>query len=183
MGTNFGVVQPGSLYRSGRLSTRRLERLVHEHAIRTSVGLGALAEDDAREHRIREASRRLGVTRYRFNLLGRGTGNPNCYAAALKVLTDPAHQPALVHCAAGAQRTGACVILYRRLTQGWTVRQGYEEAMRFKHRPGGHGWRMLAYLADHADEILHAVRNDTWVEGHPVPDLQPVVAPSGAGPA
>jgi protein tyrosine phosphatase (PTP) superfamily phosphohydrolase (DUF442 family) len=40
-------------------------------------------------------------------------------ARFLRVATDPALRPVLVHCAQGADRTGACVAAYRLAVQGW----------------------------------------------------------------
>ena len=38
-----------------------------------------------------------------------GRANPNGYLTVLRILADPANQPALVHCAGGTERTGAAV--------------------------------------------------------------------------
>ncbi|HEX4591770.1 MAG TPA: hypothetical protein VH120_17670, partial [Gemmataceae bacterium] len=44
---NFSVVKPGVLYRSGQLSLAGLERIIHDHGIRTVVTLrDALVEGD-----------------------------------------------------------------------------------------------------------------------------------------
>ena len=36
---NFSVVKPGALYRSGQMSVSGLERIVHDHGIRTVITL------------------------------------------------------------------------------------------------------------------------------------------------
>ena len=46
---------------------------------------------------------------------------------ALRIMTDPAKRPLMVHCAHGADRTGALVALYRVVVQGWTKEQAVRE--------------------------------------------------------
>src|SRR5262245_9585355 len=46
---------------------------------------------------------------------------------ALRVMTDPANRPLIIHCQHGADRTGALVALYRVVVQGWTKEKAVEE--------------------------------------------------------
>jgi len=46
---------------------------------------------------------------------------------ALRVMTDPANRPLIIHCQHGADRTGALVALYRVVVQGWTKQKAVEE--------------------------------------------------------
>lgn len=66
----------------------------------------------------------------------------------LRIVTDPARQPVLVHCQHGADRTGTMCAIYRIVVQGWTK----EEAVR-EMREGGYGfheiWKNLpAWIAE-----------------------------------
>ncbi len=45
----------------------------------------------------------------------------------LKIATDPARSPVLVHCQHGADRTGTLVAIYRVVVQGWTKRAAIDE--------------------------------------------------------
>jgi len=45
----------------------------------------------------------------------------------LRAATDPANQPVLVHCAHGADRTGAAVAAWRIVVQGWPKEQAIRE--------------------------------------------------------
>lgn len=130
---NFGVVEAGQIYRSGRQTPAMMERLVREHGIRTIIDLGAFGLDTREEREAQRTAAALGVDRFRFTLQGDGTGDPNEYVAALRLMTDPARRPVLVHCAAGAQRTSGCVVLYRHIVQGKTVDQVFPEAFEFEH--------------------------------------------------
>lgn len=176
---NFGVVVPGQIYRSGELSTTMLRKVVEENGIRTIVDLGAFAEgsaDDRREQRTADA---LNVVRYRLPLNGDATGNPNYYVQALKLMTDPTKRPLLVHCNAGAERTGCTVILYRHLVEGKPIAEVFHEATEHRHNPGRNP-NLLLVLADWGDRIAQAFRNDTLIPGtEPVPELRPIPALSG----
>jgi len=53
---------------------------------------------------------------------------------ALRIMTAPENRPLLIHCAHGADRTGALVALYRVVVQGWTK----EHAVREMNKGGYH---------------------------------------------
>lgn len=180
---NFGIVEEGVLYRAGRLQPEMIRRVVGEHKIKTIIDLGADAPGSARDNAAAAAARELGVDRVRFNLLGDGSGNPNYYVEALRIMSDPARQPVLVQCGAGAQRTGAACILYRHAVQGKSIDEAYVEASKYRHDPGK-DWRMLAYLAEWNDEIEEAWREGRAIEGvEPVAiQLQPRAAEAPAAP-
>ena len=152
---NFGVVVPGEVYRSGELSERMLRRVIEEQGIRTVVDFGAWGEGASEDLREQAVADELNVQRYVMRLQGDAHGDPNHYVAALKIMTNPEKQPVLVHCAAGAQRTGAAIVLYRRVVDGWPYERAYEEAGEYKHR-AGRDWRLLTYLAEWADDIERA---------------------------
>lgn len=68
----------------------------------------------------------------------------------LRIATDPARQPVLVHCQHGADRTGTMCAIYRIVVQGWTK----EEAVR-EMTEGGYGfheiWQNLPAWIDELD--------------------------------
>ncbi|MBI4565553.1 MAG: tyrosine-protein phosphatase [Planctomycetes bacterium] len=145
---NFGVVESGTLFRSGQLTERMLRRVVGKHGLRTIVALNAGRSSGDMERRV---AAELNVERFEFALPGDGRGDPRAVAQALAVMSDPQRQPVLVHCATGAQRTGLAVLLYRHLVQGVPIEEAYPESFGFDHRP--EEWQMLAYVADHVEEI------------------------------
>ncbi|MBL0927545.1 MAG: tyrosine-protein phosphatase [Phycisphaerales bacterium] len=164
---NFGVVEAGQIYRSGRLTPETMEKVVRQNGIRTVVDLGAWKEGSPEDEAARAAAERNGAVRVRLpRLEGDGTGDPNSYVLALRMMADPSKRPVLVQCAAGAQRTGACVILYRHVVEGRPIAEVYPESFEHRHDPGDN-WKMLAYLADWAEPIARAFRGGGTVEGWP----------------
>ena len=167
---NFGVVEAGEIYRSGRLTPRMFRKKVGENEIKTVLDLGAYLPGSPEDLREQELSEELGAERYRFQLDGDGTGNPNCYVQALRLMSDPEAQPILIHCAAGAQRTGVLVLLYRHIIQGEDIAEAYPESFQYKHKPDE--WPLLAYVAQWNDEIAHSLRT-----GEPISGFEPVEYP------
>jgi protein tyrosine/serine phosphatase len=124
-----------------------------ERDIRTIIALNGRDEAVAAEH---ERARELGVDHLVFSMSGDGRGDPAEYARVVEIMADPARQPVLVHCAAGAQRTSVAVILYRHLIEGMPIAEAYPESFEYKHRPGQ--WELPAFLADTLPAIEEAYR-------------------------
>jgi len=173
---NFGVVEAGEIYRSVLLTPRMFRKVVGENNIKTVLDLGAYQPGSPEDLREQQLAEELGAERYRFQLDGDGTGNPNYYVQALRLMSDPEAQPILIHCAAGAQRTGVIVLLYRHIIQGQDFAQAYPESFQYKHKPDE--WPLLAYVAQWNDEIADSLRT-----GEPIPGFEPVEYPldSSAG--
>lgn len=160
---NFGVVEAGQIYRSGRLTTHTLEKVIRERGIKTVIDFGADAKGSPEDRAEQAVCDTKGLTRHRLDLNGDGTGDPNMYVAALRVLANPANHPVLLHCGAGAQRTSAAVILYRHLLQNKTITEAYPEAFAFGHQPRK-DFILPTYIADWITDIERSYRT-----GDPIP--------------
>lgn len=159
---NFGVVEEGKIYRSGRLEAPALRRAIEEHGLATVIDLGGWDSDAEEWQANQSVADELGVTRYAIHMSGDGRANPNGYVAVLRLLADPADHPVLVHCAAGTERTSAAIVLYRNLVQGELIQPAYEESFGYGHQAEDYEW--IAYLADWIDEIGQAWRGGGWIE-------------------
>ncbi len=167
---NFGVVEPGKIYRTGRLTEQTLARVTRDNAIKTIVDLGAYLPDSPQEKTEAAFAEHNGINRVVLRLYGDGTGNPNAYVQALRIITDPANQPVLVHCNAGSERTGVAVMLYRNIYQNVPLETAHAEAQTFKHNPGKNT-RLLPYVQRWRDPIAAALKS-----GSLIPDIAPADA-------
>ena len=118
------------------------------------------------------ACRRCGLAETRQQVVV-GRGNPNAYVEALRIITDPASQPVLVHCAAGAQRTSACIVLYRELVQGWPRERAMPEAYAHDHNPAKNP-HLTPYLDANEARIAEAFRagSGTLIPGQPKAEIR-----------
>ncbi len=171
----FHTVVEGQIYRSGKLTTAAMTKVVRQHDIRTVVDFGAYplgSKEDQLQQAIADS---LGTVRYRFDLHGDATGNPNAYIHALRLMTDPANHPILVHCGAGTERTGCVVILYRHLVEGVPVAEGYKEASSI-----GHSGRRNPHLMDVLNTWTDPI-TEAWASGGDVPGAEPLPTPAPVG--
>ncbi|MBK9129108.1 MAG: tyrosine-protein phosphatase [Phycisphaerales bacterium] len=124
----FTEVVPGKLYRSGAVTPAQLERLVAEPGIRRVISLlDPAAPQSVAE---REAAARLGLVWENVPLRGDGSSTPADRERILTLLTEPNAPPTLVHCAAGVNRTGLAIGLYRIHCQGWSYEAVLDEMRR-----------------------------------------------------
>jgi len=121
----FGVVEEGRLYRCGDIVPSELEHVTRTYGLRTVLSL--LNPDVPESIAERDAAQRLGLRWINVPLPGDGASTPEQRTQIKAVLLDPRAAPILVHCAAGANRTGLAVGIYRLHQNGWTVERVLEE--------------------------------------------------------
>lgn len=119
---NFSVVRANILYRSGQLRPEQLETVVRAHGIRTIVCLNPT--DQPAE---RALAQRLGLGYEEHAMPGSGLGEHAMFHRFLETVHDPEKRPVLVHCAAGAYRTGVAVATYRMFHEGWSLDDAINE--------------------------------------------------------
>lgn len=108
---NFHAVIPGELYRSAQPSESDLARYVHDYGIRTVVNLrGSNPGSDWYDHE-RSAVASLGITQLNFRMSARQDLD-QADAETLIGLLRSAEKPILIHCRAGADRSGLAAALY-----------------------------------------------------------------------
>ncbi|MDJ0976589.1 MAG: tyrosine-protein phosphatase, partial [Planctomycetota bacterium] len=108
---NFGIVENGFIYRSGQVHGDLIEDVLKEHHIRAVIDVSG---DTGRSHEAEQLAvvERMGLERTTVEGLdGHGLGPIESYATAFTALVEArrAGKPALVHCRAGSERTGALV--------------------------------------------------------------------------
>jgi len=150
---NFAEVVPGTLFRSGELKLADLEKVVAVHEIQTIVCLSG------RENSQIEAyARKQGLNLVGIQMRANRPPGPDRLGLALKIIsgqgfrrqdsswlledyvgpeTDPVKLPGpyLLHCQAGADRTGYVVAVYRICFEGWSPDSARMEMLRYYHLP------------------------------------------------
>jgi protein tyrosine phosphatase (PTP) superfamily phosphohydrolase (DUF442 family) len=171
----WGVVVPGAIYRSGQLSPALVEKTLDEHGIELVVSLCADEPDDAEHLAEQQAVVNLGIERRVYPLHGDGTGDITYYAQAISDLLESKRlgRPVLVHCAAGASRTGGVVAAYRMLVEGVDPADAWAEMTRYDWDPDDPD--PPRYLNENMAELCHLLVQMGVIED--VPDPLPMLAP------
>jgi len=167
----FGTVIEHSLYRSGRIHPSLLPKVVDQYGIDDIVSLTyppRSPDYQQLEHDLGTAHR---VRLHRFPLQGDGTGDPaNVVAAVIAIHEAIARgDQVLVQCAAGSERTGGVVYLYRTLVLGQSADAAYAELLRYGHRPARNP-KLEAFLNANMTYFANALS----AQGIPRPDATPL---------
>ncbi|RMF83106.1 MAG: hypothetical protein D6744_05315 [Planctomycetota bacterium] len=167
----FGTVAEGMIYRCGEVSPDQLARL-HERLNLHSV-LSLLNDSAPVTVAERAAAERLGLRWFNVPLTGDGASTPEDRARIRQIVLDPANYPLLVHCAAGANRTGLAIGIYRLHHDHWTLEQVLDEMRAYGFEDEPHHENLRAALAAEAvrtttnDERADEPRNQGTEGGRP----------------
>jgi protein-tyrosine phosphatase len=172
----FGVVEPGRIYRSGQISASIIHATLVRYDIQTVVSLQDYDANDSKHRAEREATEALGIRELHFPLRGDGSGGIRSYASALAEMAraDRDGAAVLVHCAAGTERTGATVAFYRILVQGRPASEAYRELQDGGWDPSDNP-QLLVYMNKHMDELAQLLVEMDVIDR--VPDPLPVMGP------
>lgn len=166
----WGIVEEGKIYRSGQLSRHLVKQVLEKHHIARVVDLTFDNPDDANHESELAAIAELGIERKLCPLDSDGTGDVHIYAQAVAAVAESARQgkPVLVHCVAGAQRTGGVVALYRLLVEGRSPALVLDEMRKYKYDPQ-RSPRLMEYLNAHIGEIAEDLVRAGTIEQVPSP--------------
>jgi len=116
---NFHTVVAGEFYRSAQPSAKQLQKYVAEHGIRTVINLRGEAEA-SRWYRDEVATtQELGIRHIDFGMSSSDTVTSEVADRLLDIMKT-APKPILIHCKAGADRSGIVSAIYGRAIAGWS---------------------------------------------------------------
>lgn len=170
----WGTVEEGKIYRSGQLSATLVRKMLKKHNIAVIVALTSEIPGDKYQEAEKRAAAELGIELLRYPLRGDGTGDINNYARAIAAIVDARKRgkAVLVHCAAGAQRTGGVIACYRMLVEKRTPSFAYNELLRYD-------WHdkpdqvLLRYINGNMGELAARLKQMGVIEQ--IPDPLPVI--------
>jgi len=177
---NWGVVEEGRVYRSGRIYRGIVKDVLAEHHVQVVVDLAGTDRGDPDFEPEREAARELGIEHVTFSdLNGYGLGSFEDYAQAFALLLEARrdHKPILVHCGGGSERTGAIFAWYRMLLHGWSGAEAWDEYLFYRAREPKSD-ELRTFVNAHFPEIVKRMRARGLIVK--VPDPLPVFGPAGA---
>lgn len=107
---NFHEVLPGQLYRSAQPSAAQISRYVHDYGIKTIVNLRGSSKASWYKDEIAETNG-LGINHIDFKMSSSKEISADETYRLIALLRD-APKPILIHCKAGADRTGLVSVIY-----------------------------------------------------------------------
>jgi undecaprenyl-diphosphatase len=111
---NFHEVIPGEIYRSAQLSAGSLENLAGKHGIETVISLRRPKPDQSWYTKEKATAESLGIQHHDIGM--DLTFSPRIdHLLELRDLLEDAPRPLLVHCRAGADRTGLAAVMTKLL--------------------------------------------------------------------
>ncbi|NSX90389.1 dual specificity protein phosphatase family protein [Agrobacterium tumefaciens] len=108
---NFHEVVAGQLYRSNQPSNEELVRYTRDHDIKTVINLRGPNESKAWYRDEVETARELGLRHIDFGMSASQELDMSRVNELVAIMRD-APKPILIHCKAGADRTGLATALY-----------------------------------------------------------------------
>ena len=150
----FGVVVDGQVYRSGRISAGLIKGVLEKYKIGVIVDLTGNSPKNIDQIAEQKAAADLGIVRHKLPLKGNGTGDIDNYVEAIKIIVQGQKdkKAVLVHCAAGAQRTGGVIAAYRLLVEHKKPSFVLKELMKYDWDPQKNGV-LIDYLYENMPEL------------------------------
>lgn len=156
---NFAPVIPGELYRSAQPTPARLQSYVERHKIRSIINLRG--ENEGRDWYDDEVAtaRELGIVHIDFGISARKELTREKAEQLIDLMRD-APKPLLIHCKAGADRSGLASALYLAALAGQSEAVAEQQlSLYFGHLP-------LPFIAEQAmDRTFEAL--EPWLGFQP----------------
>lgn len=176
---NWGVVEEGRIYRSGRIHRRIVKDVLEDEGIRVVIDLAGTDQADPNFEPERVAARELDIEHHTFKTLdGYGIGKIEDYLQAFTLLLEAKrdNKPILVHCGGGSERTGATFAWYRMLLDGWDGPRAWEEYLHYRARAVKSD-DLMNFVNEHFPVLIERLKSKGLIDEAPNP--LPVFGPKG----
>lgn len=172
----WGEVVPGKLYRSGDLPPYAAQSLLADHHIGLVIKLSGVKMEQLHHRKEAEAVKNLGIEMNLIHMQGNGVSSVQQYADAIEAIVkaNGENKAVLVHCAAGTNRTGGVIAVYRILVQHIPADQAYREMLRFGFNPRDNT-QLLPFLNANLPAIAQLLCDRGIIPAvpNPIPHLGP----------
>lgn len=155
----FAEVVPHQLYRSGEVSPAQLAYLKQKYNIRTVICL--LDDQSPQTQAEHDAAMQLGLNFFNVPLRGNGASTADDREQLKTLMFGYAERPILVHCAAGTNRTGLAVGMWRLYEQGWPLERVVAEMKDFDFEDGPNHEDLRTALATEAEQAQRLAAEQT----------------------
>ena len=143
---NFHPITPGEAYRSAQLDQDELEYYIHKFGIRSIINLRGKKNGRSWYVEEIETCQNLGVKHYDLKLSPKKAPSPGRIQELLK-LFRVAPRPVLIHCKAGADRSGLAAALWKMVIDGAPKSEARRHlSIRYGHMPLGPTQALDAFL-------------------------------------
>ena len=134
---NFHPITPGEAYRSAQLDRDELEYYTRKFKLRSIINVRGQNAGESWYQQEIASSQNLGVSHFDLGLDSEKAPTPTELTELLRLFTI-APRPVLIHCQAGADRSGLAAALWKMVIDGSPKSEAREQlAIRFGHMPFG----------------------------------------------
>lgn len=119
---NFGVVEKNKIYRSAQPDNTFLKFLIEHYGLKTIISL----RGDTPEEEI-EFARKNNLQIFIIPMSAKKPPSEEKVQKFLELIKDEKNYPVLVHCRAGADRTGLMIAIKRVKLDGWSLEKAKGE--------------------------------------------------------
>ena len=131
IGNNFRVVTLGKCYRSGQMSYKEICKTISQYKIRTIVNLTGAKKESWYLEEVK-AAHEFGVKHVDINLSSHTLPPPQEMSDLLQTLQNGPY-PMLIHCRAGADRSGLACAIYRNIIENVPLDVAVREQLTWRY--------------------------------------------------
>lgn len=147
---NFGVVRPGTIYRSGQMTRGALRRTFHDQGVRTVLNLRGPNPREAWYRDELAATLEAGATHVDIPMSS-CIWISHAQLRTLVRVVETSERPLLIHCAWGSERTGLAAAIAELLRPGATLADATNQfSLRYLFVRLGDGKIMADFLDQYA---------------------------------